>query len=274
MKINIVDTTLRDGEQRPGIALRASEKIEIAKMLSHMGIYQIEAGIPAMGGDEKKYMMKLMGLGLKSKISAWNRMSINDIKDSIDCAPDMIHISVPASDIQIKRKLQKNRIWVEENMKKCITYAKDKGFDVTIGLEDASRADSDFLTRIIGTANVMGIRRIRYADTVGVLYRQGVYEKIAKIKKQFSRIELEIHAHNDLGMAVSNSIAAVKAGAAYVDCTIGGVGERAGNCDYLKFITTAKAIHGFCSEVDLKKAAKVQKSVLGMLKAVVSMGTL
>lgn len=270
MKINIVDTTLRDGEQRPGIALRTSEKIDIAKMLSNLGIYQIEAGIPAMGGDEKKYMTKLMGLGLKSRISAWNRMSLGDIKASIDCNPHIIHISVPASDIQIKSKLQKNRVWVEENMKKCIAYAKDKDYEVTIGLEDASRADPEFLTKIISAASTMGIKRVRYADTVGVLYRQGVYERIAKIKKQFSRIDLEFHAHNDLGMAVSNSISSIKAGAAYVDCTIGGIGERAGNCDYIRFITAAKAFHGFCSEIDLKKAYRVQKSILSMIKSVAS----
>lgn len=266
MKVKIVDTTLRDGEQRPGIALGISEKINIAKMLSNIGTYQIEAGIPSMGGDEKKYILKLMQLGLKSRISVWNRMSINDIKDSIDCTPDIIHISVPVSDIQINKKLQKTRIWVEENMKKCIDYAKDKGYEVTVGLEDASRADPEFLMKTIGTARAMGIKRIRYADTVGVLYRQSVYNQIKKIKDQFANIELEIHAHNDLGMAVSNSTSALRAGAQYVDCTIGGIGERAGNCDYIKFITAAKAIYGLCSDIDLKKVARVQKNILGILK--------
>lgn len=268
MKIKIVDTTLRDGEQRPGIALQSSEKINIAKMLSAIGTYQIEAGIPAMGSDEKNYIMKLMGLGLKSKISAWNRMNLNDMKDSIECMPDIIHISVPASDIQINKKLQKNRIWVEENLKRCIAYSKDKGYEATIGLEDASRADLEFLTKLIGTSYSMGIKRIRYADTVGILYRQRIFDHIVKIKNQFKNIEVEIHAHNDLGMAVSNSISAVKAGAVYVDCTIGGIGERAGNCDYLKFVTAARAIHGLCSDVDLKKVYKVQKNILRIIKTV------
>jgi len=270
MKIRIVDTTLRDGEQRPGIALRTAEKIDIAKMLSSLGIYQIEAGIPAMGGEEKRYMAKLMELGLKSKISAWNRMNIKDIKDSMDCKPHIIHISIPSSDIQIKKKLQKNRIWVEENMRKCIALAQDKGYEVTIGLEDASRAEPDFLSNIIGIASLMGVKRIRYADTVGILYRQDVYDRIKKIKKQFRRIDLEIHTHNDLGMAVSNSVAAVKAGATYVDCTIGGIGERAGNCDYIKFITAAKTFYGLCDEIDLKKALRVQNSILRMIKPAAS----
>jgi len=270
MKINIVDTTLRDGEQRPGIALRMVEKINIAKMLSELGIYQIEAGIPAMGGDEKRYIIKLMDLGLDSKISTWNRMSINDIKDSMDCDPHIIHISVPSSDIQIQRKLHKNRTWVVENMKKCITYAKSKDYEVTIGLEDASRADCEFLTKLIGTANEMGVNRFRYADTVGILYPKIIYERVSRIKKQFRSIDLEIHAHNDLGMAVSNSMSAVKAGALYVDCTIAGIGERVGNCDYLKFITAAKAIYGYCNGVNLKNILRVQKSILGMIKSTAS----
>ena len=268
MKIKIVDTTLREGEQRPGIALRSSEKVNIAKMLSVVGTNQIEAGIPAMGSDEKNYIMKLMGLGLKSKISAWNRMNLNDIKHSIECMPDIIHISIPASDIQINRKLQKNRIWVEENLKRSIAYAKDKGCEVTIGLEDASRADPEFLAKLIGTSYSMGIKRIRYADTVGILYRQRIFDHIVRIKNQFKNIDVEIHTHNDLGMAVSNSISAVKAGAVYVDCTIGGIGERAGNCDYLKFVTAARAIHGLCSDVDLKKVYKVQNSILKIIKTV------
>jgi homocitrate synthase NifV len=251
MKIKIVDTTLREGEQRPGIALRPSEKINIAKMLSAVGTNQIEAGIPAMGSDEKKYIMKL-----------------NDIKDSIECSPDIIHISVPSSDIQINRKLQKNRIWVEENLKRCIAYAKDKGCEVTIGLEDASRAELEYLLKLIGTSYSMGIKRIRYADTVGILYRQRIFDHIVKIKNQFKNIDVEIHTHNDLGMAVSNSISAVKAGAVYVDCTIGGIGERAGNCDYLKFVTAARAIHGLCSDVDLKKVHIIQKNILKIIKTV------
>lgn len=270
MKVWIVDTTLRDGEQRPGIALRTAEKIDIAKLLSNLGIHQIEAGIPAMGGEEKRYMAKLMELGLKSRISAWNRMNLKDIKDSIDCKPDIIHISIPSSDIQIERKLQKNRIWVEENMKRCIAFAKDKDYEVTIGLEDASRAEPEFLSRIIGVANTMGVKRVRYADTVGILCRHDVYDRINKIKKQFRRIDLEIHTHNDLGMAVSNSIAAVKAGATYVDCTIGGIGERAGNCDYIKFIAAAKTFYGLFNETDLKKVLRVQNNIIRMIKPAAS----
>lgn len=141
MGIKIIDTTLRDGEQKAGIALSVEEKVEIAKIISEMGVYQIEAGIPAMGGDEKSSVTKIAALGLKSKIAAWNRMSTKDIDISMECGVDIIHISSPVSDLQIKYKLEKDRNWVVENLKKTITYALEKDCEVTVGLEDSSRAD-------------------------------------------------------------------------------------------------------------------------------------
>lgn len=266
--VRIVDTTLRDGEQRAGIVLRVSEKVQIAKMLDYLGVYQIEAGIPAMGEDEKKSIRKMMELGLKSRISTWNRMNIADIKASIDCMPHIIHISVPVSDIQIKHKLGKDREWVIDTMKRCLSYAKDRGVEVTLGLEDASRADFDFLLKIMEEAYNEGVKRIRYADTVGILYRQKIFEDVKKIRKHLSGIEIEMHTHNDLGMAVANSISAVKGGATYVDCTIGGIGERAGNCDFLKFVTSAKAVLGLCREYNIKNTIKTQKAIFKIIKNV------
>lgn len=268
MDIRIVDTTLRDGEQRSGIALCPSEKVQIVKMLDCLGIYQIEVGIPAMGGDEKKSIQKIMELDTKSRISTWSRMNINDIKESIECNPHLIHISIPSSDIQISHKLGKDRGYVLDNMRKCIAYAKDKGFEVTVGLEDASRADLDFLLELIKDAYSQGIKRIRYADTVGILYRKRIYEDVLKIRSHIKELDLEIHAHNDLGMAVSNSIAAVRGGACYVDCTIGGIGERAGNCDFLKFISSAKAVLGLCREYNIKDIVKTQKGILKIISNV------
>lgn len=265
MDINIVDTTLRDGEQKPGLALRLSDKVYIARLLDTLGIYQIEAGIPVMGGDEKKSIKKIMELGLKAKISAWNRMNTGDIKHSMDCGVQIIHISVPSSDIQIRTKLNKDREWVIENLKQCISFAMGKGFEVTLGLEDASRADFKFMMRIIATAFLEGVKRVRYADTVGILHRQRAYKAICDIKERLD-IEIEMHAHNDFGMAVANSFSAAKAGAQYIDCTIGGIGERAGNCDYLKFMSAGKKNYGIFKGFDLEYAKEVQKEILGIAR--------
>lgn len=235
MEVKIVDTTLRDGEQKPGTAFSLQDKIQIAKDIDEMEAYQIEAGVPAMGGEEKRSIEKIVSLGLKSKVSSWNRMNTRDIQHSIDCDVDIIHISIPTSDIQISSKLAKDKKWVIYNMEKHITFAKEKGFDVTIGFEDASRTDMSFLIELCRVALSLEVKRVRYADTVGILYPRKTYNIIKKIKESVP-VEIEFHAHNDFGMAIANSIIAVQSGAEYVDCTVSGIGERAGNCDYLKFL--------------------------------------
>lgn len=263
--VHIVDTTLRDGEQKAGIALKVGEKLHIARILDRLGIYQIEAGIPAMGGDEKKCVRKMRELGLKSRISAWNRLNMNDIRQSMDCDPEIIHISVPVSDLQIKSKLKKDRSWVIDTMRKCIAFCQSRGYETTVGLEDASRADCRFLLQIIANAFLEGVKRIRYADTVGILYRQRIFDEIVHIKKHVS-VDIEMHAHNDLGMAVANSIAAVRGGAEFVDCTIGGLGERAGNCDYVGFITSARACLGLFEDMETEYMLEAQKEILSIIK--------
>lgn len=181
-----------------------------------------------------------MTLGLKSKISAWNRMRISDIDHSIDCGVDIIHIAVPVSDIQIKWKLRKDRIWVVNEMKRSVYYAKERSFQVVIGLEDASRTSMNFLMYICSEAKALGVERFRYADTVGILYPEKIFKSITEMKYNLD-IKVEFHGHNDFGMAVANSVAAVRAGAEFVDSTFGGIGERAGNCNYIKLIKALNA---------------------------------
>ncbi|KHD34684.1 homocitrate synthase [Clostridium acetobutylicum] len=259
MEVKLVDTTLRDGEQKAGIALGVKEKTEIAKLLDDMGIFQIEAGVAAMGGQEKKSIEAIVRLGLKSKISSFNRMKISDIQHSIDCKVDIIHISVPASNMQIKYNLKTSKEIVISNMKKCIYYALDKGYEVTIGLEDASRADIEFLVELCKEASKEGIRRVRYADTVGILYPRKTFYNINRIIEEVP-IEVEIHTHNDFGMAEVNSLSAAKAGANYIDTTIAGIGERAGNCDFVKFINIIGKTNLRIDDLKLKE--KMIKSIM------------
>ncbi|WHH56957.1 homocitrate synthase [Petroclostridium sp. X23] len=263
--VYIVDTSLRDGEQQAGIALGVKEKVEIAALLDRLGIYQIEAGTPAMGQDEKRSIVKMMELNLDSKVSTWNRMNIHDLQHSIDCGVDIIHISVPASDIHIKSKLNKDRTWVIENMKKCISFVKEKGFEITIGLEDASRADFLFVMDICKAALELGVKRARYADTVGILYPKRIFEEIKEICGALE-MDMGIHVHNDMGMAVANSIAAVQGGAKYIDCTIGGIGERAGNCSYIQFIQALEAMKTEGGSTDIEQLKKIEQEILTILK--------
>ncbi len=233
--IYIVDTTLRDGEQRAGKAFSIDEKIEIAKYMDENNIYQIEAGIPAMGDLEMECIKRILSVRKNSLISTWNRMNIDDIEHSIECKPDLIHISVPTSDIQIYSNLRKDKTWIEKKFRECMYFAKDKGYEVTIGFEDASRADICYLIKLCEIAKKYDVKRVRYADTVGILMPSLVKETIKTIIDN-TGIEVEIHAHNDFGMAIPISLEAVKSGAKYVDCTLDGIGERAGNCNLQEFL--------------------------------------
>lgn len=265
MNVYVVDTTLRDGEQKAGIALGINEKVQIAKLLDAVGVYQIEAGIPAMGEEEKQSIKKMIALGLKCKISTWNRLNLEDIKQSLDCGADILHISIPSSDLQIQTKLKKDRSWIVEQLKRCIAYLQNKDCEITIGLEDASRADLNFLLQILSLAYAEGITRARYADTVGILDRGRIYDEIKAIRNHIN-MDIEIHTHNDMGMAVSNALAAVKGGALFVDCTVGGIGERAGNCNYLQFIKAAKTCLGAFPALDESKLLETQEKIYRIIR--------
>ncbi len=264
MHIKIVDTTLRDGEQKAGIALSVDDKVKIAKILDNIGIDQIEAGIPIMGDDEKKSIEKIVACNLKSKISSWNRMNIEDIKHSIDCGVDIIHMSIPSSELQIRTKLNKDRDWVKDQMRRCLDFVKSRGFEITIGFEDASRAKMDFLIELCEIALLEEVKRVRYADTVGILHPKLVISNIRTLHSRCS-VDIEMHAHNDLGMAVANSIAAVEGGAQYIDCTIGGIGERAGNSNYVHFITAYNKLFGSTAKYDSNAILEAEKEIMSIV---------
>lgn len=238
-KVNIVDTTLRDGEQTAGVVFANAEKIRIAKFLDSIGVDQIEAGIPVMGGFEKECIKQIVALGLKSSIMAWNRAVISDIKESICCGVDAVAISISTSDIHIVHKLQTTRQDVLERMRKACEFAKDKGLYVSVNAEDASRSNPEFLTEFALVAKHAGADRLRFCDTVGILTPLTTYRYIKTLIDAVG-INVEMHTHNDFGMATANALAGVYAGACYVGVTINGLGERAGNTCLQEMIMVLK----------------------------------
>lgn len=258
----IVDTTMRDGEQAPGIAMSKEQKLQIAKILDNRGIYQIEAGIPAVSAIEMETIRAIMEMRRNSKISVWNRLVLDDVKKSVDCAPDIIHISTPVSYVLIYSKLSKNKNWVLKNLVRCVDYARSRGFEVTVGFEDASRADITFMAYLAEQLKNMGVSRIRYADTVGILSPSRTYQAVREII-EYSGIEVELHTHNDLGMAVANTILGAKAGANYLDTTITGLGERVGNCDFYKLVHAASGI--FDMKLSNYDAYRIQNEIANIL---------
>lgn len=254
--VHFVDTTLRDGEQAPGVAFTVAEKVRIAKMLDSLGVDQIEAGIPAMGRPELEALGIIASLGLKAVVSTWNRATIGDVKASLACGVKNVHISAPVSDIQIKYKLGRDRVWVLESMKRTVSYALEHGCRVTVGAEDASRADLDFLVSYVSQARREGVERLRFADTLGVLDPFKT-EQVLKYLIEKTGMELEFHGHNDFGLATANTFAACKAGVRWLNTTIGGLGERAGNCSFEEIV----AVLGRCGNADLNVNLRYLASV-------------
>lgn len=265
-KFLINDTTLRDGEQTAGVVFSYDEKILIAKLLDEIGVDEIEAGTPIMGGTEKKAIKKINSMGLKAKIIGWNRANKEDIKESLSIDLRYIHISIPVSIIHLKYKLNKDFEYIKNTLIDICKILRKEQVIFSVGGEDSSRAEKDTLLEIINIAESEGAYKYRYSDTVGVLDPLTLYKNIKNIRSKFKQFPVEIHAHNDLGMATANSITALKAGADYVSGSISGIGERAGNCPLEEVIGYFKFVKKIDLNFDLIKAKELSKIIAKITK--------
>lgn len=227
-EIIIDDTTLRDGEQTAGVVFSLNEKIRIARMLDEVGVGELECGIPAMGKEEQASVKALVDLGLNARLITWNHAVPADIQASIDSGVKAVDISLSVSDIHIKHKLRKDRNWVKEQLKRALGFAKEHDLYVSVGGEDSSRADLGFLVELMQIARSLGADRFRFCDTLGILDPFTMYDKVRFLLDRVD-LDLEVHTHNDLGMATANALAGIRAGARFVNTTVNGLGERAGN---------------------------------------------
>ncbi|NDL66503.1 homocitrate synthase/isopropylmalate synthase family protein [Anaerotalea alkaliphila] len=259
-KLHIVDSTLRDGEQSPGVAFSLEEKKEIAAALDMLGVDVIEAGIPVMGKEEMESVYEILQMGLGAEILTWNRMRYEDIRSSLVIGARNIHISVPSSDIQITRKLGSTREEVLHAMAVLVELAVARGASVSIGAEDASRADRQFLLTLFQLAQREGAYRVRYADTVGALEPFGVMERIGSLSGKLD-IPVDFHGHNDFGLGTANALAAFRAGADYVSCCVNGLGERAGNTALEEIAVAAALMEGARVDIDLGGLPALSKMV-------------
>ena len=213
-----------------------------------------------MGGDEKEAIKAIVKKNLKSSIMAWNRPVISDIEQSIDCGVDAVAISISVSDIHIKNKLKKSREWVLEKMVEGVEFAKKNGLYVSVNGEDASRADQEFLVKFIKTAKEAGADRFRYCDTVGVMGPFKIEKQIKYLYEQ-TGFDIEMHTHNDFGMATANAIAGVRAGANHVGLTVNGLGERAGNAALEEVLMAFKYVYGMDVDVDTTRFREISEYV-------------
>ncbi|MFI3266355.1 MAG: pyruvate carboxyltransferase [Rikenellaceae bacterium] len=223
-----IDTTLRDGEQAPGVSFTLDEKIRLAQMLDEAGVDEIEAGIPAMGRVALAEMQAITSLGLRCKTLSWCRAMLPDLKEASRAGTSGIHMSLPVSD-KLLTTMGKSHSWVMGQLSELVAFALDMFEYVSIGAQDASRAETSFLQEFAQAVEASGACRLRLADTVGVLNPFTSQELVYSMKSVVPNLPLEFHAHNDLGMACANSLAAWLAGADSISTTVNGLGERAGN---------------------------------------------
>lgn len=251
-RIALNDTTLRDGEQAPGVAFTAEEKLRIATALAQAGADEIEVGTPAMGANEREAIRRIVQARLPIRVMAWGRMRRSDVDDALDAGVSIINLSVPVSPQQIAAKFDGSAAQVVEAVHDVIGYARACGLEVAFGGEDSSRAVVETLAPFLDAAAAAGATRYRFADTLGVLDPVSTQAAIQAVRC-LTDLPIEFHGHNDLGLATANTLAAIEAGASAASVTVMGLGERAGNAPLEQVAVALDQLFGDAHRVRLPR---------------------
>ena len=279
-RVYFFDTTLRDGEQTPGVSLQTPEKIEIAKGLVRLGIDVIEAGFPAASPGDFEAVQTIAREVKGATICALARANEKDVQKAIDALKDAersrLHVFIAISELHMEYKLKMTRQEVLDKVKSVLAYAKGKVDEIEFSGEDAARSDLDFACQVFGVAIAGGATIINVPDTVGYMNPNEFGDKIRYIKEHTPGIEnaiISVHCHDDLGLANANTLAAIKAGARQVEGTINGLGERAGNVAIEEVVMALKTRHDYFGDlqvnIDTKQFTKVSKLVSRLTGVVV-----
>jgi D-citramalate synthase len=248
--MKILDTTLRDGEQTPGVSLTTENKLLIAKKIDSLGVDIIEAGSAITSEGERASIKKIANEGLNAEICSYCRIRKEDIDAALTCDVDSIHLVVPVSDLHIQVKLKKDRETVRKMAVEMTEYAKSHGLIVELSGEDASRADLDYLRSVYNAGIDAGADRLCFCDTVGILTPERSYDIFSDLS--LLRAPISVHCHNDFGMATANTVAALRAGAGEAHVTINGIGERAGNTSLEEVVMVLYSLYKQETKIDLK----------------------
>ena len=251
LDIEICDVTLRDGEQMPGVVFRTDEKLDIAMRLDEIGVDIIEAGFPVVSPGEKAAVKEVCNLGLDAKISALSRSVKRDVDAALDCGVDMVSIFIATSELHLKYKLHMSCPEAIRCALDAVEYAKDHGLIVRFSAEDATRTDFDTLKKLYRKAEEYNADYVSVADTVGIMNPRTTYYMISEIKKVV-RTPICMHCHDDMGLALANTLAGAEAGAKQLHTTVNGIGERSGNTP-LEELLVALRLHYERDRYDLAR---------------------
>ncbi|MGQ0794966.1 MAG: 2-isopropylmalate synthase [Nitrosopumilaceae archaeon] len=256
MKVRIFDTTLRDGEQTPGVALTPEQKLNIGKRLDELGVDAIEAGFPIISEGEMSGIKMITSANLKAEICGLARTDKKDIDAAVTAGLKYIHTFIATSDIHLKYKLKLSREEALEKAIEAVQYGKSRGLQVEFSAEDATRTDREFLRKVFKEVADAGADRIDIPDTVGYS-TPGYMAEITRDALEASKLPISVHCHNDFGLAVANAISGIQAGAQCAHVTINGIGERAGNASLEEFVMALQ-----CLQFDKKYETNINTRLL------------
>lgn len=265
--VKIFDTTLRDGEQTPGVSLTPDEKLQIAIQLDKLGVDTIEAGFPITSPGEVQGVKMIADAGLKSEICALARADQRDVDLALNAGVQVVHLFIATSDIHLEHKLKMSRDDAYDKAVKYVEYAKSHGVTVEFSAEDATRSDPDFLIRVFQGVSDAGADRIDIPDTVGLMTPVGIYNLVSKVSDAVKR-PISMHCHNDFGLATANSLAGVLAGAERVHVAVNGLGERAGNASLEEVVMSLQNLYKKKTNINTKliyDASRLVSRLTGVL---------
>ncbi len=256
----IYDTTLRDGEQTPGVSFTPDQKLEIARLLDELGVHQIEAGFPVVSEGEMEAVRAIAREDLDADVLCLCRMLEGDVDAALKCDVDGVITFIATSDLHLRHKLKMSREEVLERVGDVVEYAKDHGLWVAFSAEDGTRTEFGFLREVYVTAEEAGADRVHATDTVGVMIPEGMRVFVRKIRSVVD-LPVGVHCHDDFGLAVANSLAAVEAGATAVSTTVLGIGERAGNAALEEVVMALEKLYGMDLGFNTEVLAELARTV-------------
>ncbi|MFH1399652.1 MAG: homocitrate synthase, partial [Candidatus Woesearchaeota archaeon] len=234
--VRILDTTLREGEQCPGVSFNIDEKLQIARILDDFGVEMIEAGDPSVSPKTMEAVKRIANMGLNAEIVAHSLATKKGMDKALECGVDRVVVLFPTSGLHLKTKIGMSQDEAIAKVVETVEYAKAHGLKVRYSPEDATRTDFDYLVRACNEAIEAGADRVSICDTLGVARPDLFFKLIKQIKESLKTCDLDVHCHNDFGLAVANGLAAVRAGADCVHTTVNGIGERAGIPDMAEMV--------------------------------------